>query len=80
MIGHNKVSYGRTKMKTENQRVFFSFMLEEKNDKTKKELYLLEDNSDTIYKTKMCGNYARGDKTDKLCLINNNLLELISIF
>tara|TARA_R110002153_G_scaffold146843_1_gene298115 strand:+ start:866 stop:1345 length:480 start_codon:yes stop_codon:yes gene_type:complete len=80
MVGQNKIKYGRTKMRNNNTRIFFAFLLEATISSKEKELYIYEDLSENILRTKECGNYARNDKKDILCLINNRQLNLITSF
>ena len=79
LVGHNKIIYGRNKMKENNTEVFYFFLLEGVEPNTK-ELYLYVDSLCEILKVKRLGNFARGDKASNLCLIPNDKLIYCSTF
>lgn len=49
LVGKNKISWGRTRMKNEDYKCFYFWVLNDKNDPTTKHIYNLEDKEDNEY-------------------------------
>ena len=78
LIGHNKIVRGRDAIKKTNTDIFYFYLLE--NDEGGKDLYHFYDEGELQLKIKYCGNFRRGDKASKLCLIPNDYLTFVCSF
>ena len=76
IIGLNKVKSGRKKMEL-GYRIFFAFLLQNKKDKDKMDLFIMEDDIDNEYEIRELGNFKRNDKKSKCCVIRNENLTFI---
>ena len=77
IIGLNKVKLGKKKME-EGYRIFFAFLLQNKDDIKKMDLYIMEDEKDNEYEVRQLGNFKRNDKVSSCCVINNSDLTFIA--
>ena len=80
LIGQNKIRYGRTIMnKKKDYEVFYFYLLEGLKEGTH-ELYLYIDEVNKDLEVRRLGNYARGDKSSNLCIVDNQDLIYCSTF
>jgi len=80
LIGQNKIRYGKTIMNKKKGYEVFYFYLLEGLVKGTQELYLYIDDVDNELEVRRLGNFARGDKSTNLCIVDNKDLIYCSTF
>lgn len=77
LLGIKKIESSRKNMKN-GYRVFFAFLLQNKDDIDKMDLYMFEDELDNEYEIRILGNFVRNDKKTECCIVRNDDLTFIS--